>query len=155
MSHTVLVDLSAKVEQWSKDTAVVFSDGIQGSALVSKKVKKQARDWLKAHYPKQKQAFYHYFLFAVFIYLLIRPYLPQIRRLVVDLDYPGEHSKRRIKDFLLDLLRHDQPGLRSHFLTFREVRGSKADQIARSIFKRRKVADRKIILQDIQTVFAK
>jgi hypothetical protein len=153
MSHTVSVDLSAKVEQWSKNTAIVFSNEICGSILVSKKVKKQARDWSKIRYPKQQQAFYQYVLFAAFIYLLVRPYVPRIRHLAIDLDYPGEHSIRRIKDFLLEMLRRDQPGLRGTFISFREVKGTQADKLARHIFEQQKPADRRIHLNEVQTIF--
>jgi hypothetical protein len=53
MAYVVEVDLSAKVEQWSKNTAVAFSDGIQGSILIESSIKRAARDWLRASRPNR------------------------------------------------------------------------------------------------------
>lgn len=155
MRHNVSVDLSAKVEQWSKNSAVAFSNGIQGSALVSKKVKKLARDWVKIQYPDHSPAFYTFQLFAAFIYLLIKPHLPQIGHLQVDQDYPGVESKSLIKVFILNFVQRHNPSLRGDFITLREVRGSKADRLARSIFIGQKTADRRVTLREIQAVFIK
>lgn len=159
MPHTVEVDLSAKVEQWSKDTAVAFSDGIRGSIFIRHKTKKAARDWLKTRYPDRSQSFYKYLLFSALIYLLIKPYLEQIERIVVDLDYSGRKSKEMITNFLLNFFQSDDPSLRGSFIEFKEVKGSKADLLARELFERSKkgrcVADRKIGLDDIRMVFPK
>lgn len=159
MPYVVQVDLSAKIEQWSKNTAVAFSDGIQGSVWISSRVKKDARDWLKVVYPKRRQSFYKYLLFAVVIYLLIKPYLRQIRQVVIDRDYSGRRSKEFITNFLFNFLQRDDPSLRGGFIDFQRVGGSKADLLARSIFEKGKRgehgADREISLDDIQAVFPK
>jgi len=153
MSYVVEVDLSAKVEQWSKDTAVAFSDGIQGSILVSSRVKREARDWLRDRYPNRSKGFYRYLLFAAFVYLLVQPHLRQIMRVIIDRDYPGQHPEAQIKGRLLQFLHRDDPSLRGEFISFREVKGSKADALARDVFRSRRKADRQITLNDIQQIF--
>lgn len=159
MPHAVEVDLSAKVEQWNKNTAVAFSDGIQGSVWISSRVKKAARNWLKEIYPNRSQAFYKFLLLSTLIYILIKPHLKRIEEVTIDLDYPGKKSKEMITNFLLNLLQHDDPSLRGGFIGFREVKGSKADLLAREIFEKGKEgkhnADRKITLDDIKAVFPK
>ena len=153
MPYIVEVDLSAKVEQWSKNTAVAFSDGIQGSVLISRRVKQAARDWLKIRHPGRRNAYYVYNLLAAFIYLLIKPYLEQIEQVVIDKDYPGEESEGLIKVFLLNLLHRDDPSLRGRFIGFREVKGEAADMLARRVYLGDKKADRKIAIKDIQQLF--
>lgn len=153
MPYVVEVDLSAKVEQWSKDTAVAFSDGIQGSILVESSIKRAARRWLRTWHPNRSKAFYRHNLLAAFVYLLIKPHLQQIEHVVIDKDYPGEKNEGLIKDFLLNLLHWEDPSLRGEFVSFREVRGSAADILARRVYLGDKGADRKITVKDIQQLF--
>lgn len=150
MPYVVEVDLSAKVEQWSKNTAVAFSDGIQGSILIESSIKRAARDWLKTWCPNRGTAFYQYNLLAAFVYLLIKPHLQQIEHVVIDKDYPGEKNEGLIKVFLLNLLHREDPSLRGRFISFREVKGSAADILARRVYLGDKEADRKIAIKDIQ-----
>ena len=150
MSYAVSVDLSAKVEQWSKNTAVAYSNGIQGSVLVRSKIKQKMRDWLKVRYPNRRQAFYYRLLFALFIYILIKPVLNKLEYIVIDRDYPGKESEQVIKDFLLNFLQHGEPSLRGGFIKFREVRGSKADVMARDVYEENREADREISLREMQ-----
>ncbi|MSP12189.1 MAG: hypothetical protein EXR62_04435 [Chloroflexi bacterium] len=154
MPHTVRIDLSAKVEQWSKNTAVVFSDGITGSFLINSRTKREVREWLKVRYPNRKPAFYLYLLFALLIYLLVRPHLEEIEYIIIDKDYPGEESEKEIKSWLLHFLHRENPALRGSFISFQEVRGSGADRLARSIFEKGE-AERRIALSEIQAVWGK
>lgn len=157
MAYVVKVDLSAKIEQWSKNTAVAFSDGIQGSILIAPKVKRYVRDWLKTRYPSRRPAFYLYNLLAVFIYLLIKPYLQQIEQVVIDRDYPGKKSEGEIKSWLLHFLHRDNLSLRGDFISFQEVRGSTADILARRTFEKGRAAytGRKITVDEIKEVWTK
>ena len=153
MPYIVTVDLSAKVEQWSNNTAVAFSDGIQGLVLISSRVKRAARDWLRIRYPDRSKAFYRYNLVAAFVYLLIQPHLQQIEHVVIDKDYPGGKNEGLIKVFLLNLLHHDDPSLRGDFISFQEVRGSGADVLARRVYQKDEEPDQKVTIADIQRLF--
>jgi len=153
MPHIVEVDLSAKVEQWSKNTAVAFSDGIQGSILIDRRVKRRAREWLRDRYPDRSKGYYRYLLFAAFVYLATQPYLQQIRHMTIDQDYPGPQNEKLIKDFLLNFLHRDNPSLHGDFISFREVKGSQADILARNIYRGSKEAERRISFKDIQAIF--
>lgn len=153
MPYVVEVDLSAKVEQWSKNTAIAFSDGIQGSILIESSIKRAARDWLRAWHPNRSKAFYRYSLLTAFVYLLVKPHLQQIEHVVIDKDYPGAKNEGLIKDVLLGLLHREDPSLRGEFISFQEVRGSAADILARRVYLGDKKADRKIAIKDIQQLF--
>lgn len=151
----VYVDASAKVEQWTKDTAVAFSDGIEGSILVEKGTKREAREWLRFRYPNRSSAYYQYLLFASFIYLALLPFLDQIEHVCIDQDYTGKRAEDLIKNFLLNFLHRHDPSLRGKFISFRKVAGSKADLLARRIFTGEETADREISLEDFKAIFAK
>ena len=155
MSETVFVDLSAKVEQWNKNTAVAFSNGIKGSILISKKVKKAARNWLKTQYPNRSITFYRYNLLTVLIYLLLKPNLGKVGHIVIDKDYPGRGSENQIKSRLLQFLHRGNLRQRRVLVSFQEVKGSEADLLARNIFVGKKKADREVSLDEIKTVFTK
>lgn len=155
MSETVFVDLSAKVEQWNKNTAVAFSNGIKGAILIDKKTKKAARDWLKIKYPNRGMTFYRYNLLTALIYLLLKPNLGKIGRIVIDKDYPGRESENQIKSRLLQFLHRGDLCPKRVLVSFQEVKGSKADLLARDIFVGKKKADREASLDEIKTVFAK
>ncbi len=153
MPHTVSVDLSAKTEQWTKDSAVAFSDGIQGSMLVRSRVKQQARRWLERRYPNRRSTYYTFLMFALMVYLLIEPHLDEIEHVVIDQDYPGKENEGLIKDFLLNFLHNAGYKIRGRYISFREVRGSQADVLAREIYRGREKPDRRISLSEIQQLF--
>ena len=155
MVETAFVDLSAKVEQWNKNTAVAFSDGINGTILISKKTKKTARNWLKIQYPNRSASFYRYSLLSALIYLLLKPNLQEIRLIVVDKDYPGEESENQIRSRLLQFFHREGFHLRGIIISFQEVKGSKADILARSVFVGERDTDREVSLNEIKAVFTK
>lgn len=153
MTYTVEVDLSAKLEQWTKNTAVAFSDGIQGTILITSRVKREAREWLRDRYPKRSKRFYRYLLFAALVFLAIQPHLQQIGHVIIDRDYPGQQPEGQIKSRLLQFLHREDPKLRGDFVSFRELKGARADILARDIYQRNKKADRLVSLDDIRQVF--
>lgn len=152
MPHTVAVDLSAKMEQWTKDTAVAFSDGIQGSILIRSRVKRRARRWLERRYPHRRSTYYTFLMLALAVYLLIRPHLDEIEHVVIDQDYPGRENEGEIKSWLFHLLHRDDPSLRGRFVRFREVRGTRADVLAREVYRGNKEPDQMVTLNDLQQI---
>lgn len=62
-------------------------------------------------------------------------------------------GSKLIKDFLLNFLHRDDPSLRGDFISFREVKGSQADILARAIYRGSKEAERRIRFEDFQVIF--
>jgi hypothetical protein len=149
--HIVYVDASAKVEQWTRDSAIAIADGIQASILVKGKVKGKARNWLRARYPNRRRAFYVNLLFSILIYLVAEPHLKHIGHLCIDADYTDQDQE--IKSWLLHFLHRHDPTLRGEFISIHRVKGSKADLLAREIFEGKQTADRNVSLEEIVAVF--
>ncbi len=146
MTHIVYIDLSAKLEQWSCNSVVALSDGFSHTILVQSQVKQQARDLLIAQHGRKSV---RYRLLAAMIYLLVRDDLNNIRQIVIDRDYTGHQSEATIKNLLLHHLRRRIPDLDAGFVRFEEVRGSRADQLARRVYLRKQKADRVIRFEEL------
>ena len=93
MPHVVYVDLSAKVEHWTKTTIVARSNESSITLLVSSRTEQQLRRFLAEHHGRRSLQFR---VFAVCIYLVVRDELQQIRQVVVDQDYSGHHAEAAI-----------------------------------------------------------
>ena len=152
MAHIVYVDLSAKLEQWSCNSAIALSDGFSRVILAPSQVKQQARDLLIAQHGRKSV---RYRLLAALIYLLVRDDLNSIRQIVIDQDYAGHQSEATIKNLLLHHLRRQTPDLDAGFVRFEEVRGSNADQLARRVYLRRQKADRVIRFEELAGILRK
>jgi hypothetical protein len=63
------VDLSAKLEQWTKDSALAVADGAHYVYLVPSSVKQLARQQLTTIYGRQSV---RYWLLAALVYLAVR-----------------------------------------------------------------------------------
>ena len=134
MAHVLYVDLSAKVEQWTKDSAVAVSNDHCKVYLVPSKVKQKARALIKnVHGGKSDQ----YRLFAVLIYLIVKADLQHLDYIVIDKDYAGDRAEATIKNLLLTLMRRDKPEVTANQIQFDKVRGSKADRLAKQVYDRK------------------
>jgi hypothetical protein len=153
MAHTIYVDLSAKVEQWSKDTAVAFSnDGIMAVRLVSSKTKRLMREHLQEQYPNHAASFYVYLINALVITVLIAPYIHHIDHIVIDQDYPGSRSKGMIELWMMNLIRRLRPQVRGGLVDFRNIKGSRADRLAREMYQRKRGVHGGITLDEMMTL---
>lgn len=152
MPHIVYVDLSAKVEQWTRGSAVAMSNDASRTIFVSSKVKQRARRWLSGQYGSRST---QYRVLAVLIYLVVRDDLPNIRQIVIDQDYSGSHVESTIKSLLLDLLKRDKPNVKAGFIRFERVAKSRADILAKQVYDGKKKPDRKVYFAEIERVLRK
>ena len=148
MAITVYVDLSAKVEQWVRDSAVVMANDQQQRAyLVPHGVKQRARKLIKELYGAKSD---RYRLLAILVYLIVRDSLGTIDLIVIDKDYHGADVEATIKNLLLALIRLDKPEATSGMIIFKEIKGSKADKIAKQIYDGKSVADRVLSFEEVE-----
>lgn len=132
MAVTVYIDLSAKLEQWSKASAIAMAnDGQQRVYLVSSKVKQQARRRIKELYGSTAV---QYRLLSVLVYLLAYESLATIDFIIIDKDYAGEKAEGTIKNILLDLFHKDNPNVTAGMIQFGNVKGSHADRLAKQVY---------------------
>ena len=110
MARVVYIDMSAKLEQWSVDSVIAMTDGGETVLIVPARVKRQARDWLKAADKKERaEAIYIYRFLAILVYMIAGPELEGIESIVIDRDYPGIEPATKIKNELVPLLRQRRP----------------------------------------------
>ena len=149
MAHVLYVDLSAKVEHWTKDSAVAVSNDHCRVILVPGKAKQKARALIKSlHGGKSDQ----YRLLAALVYLVVREDLHQLAYLVIDKDYAGEQAEATIKNLLLTLLRRDKPEVTAGHIRFAEVRGSRADTLAKQVYDGKAEPDHVVRYSELEAV---
>lgn len=84
------IDQSGKVEETAKDTVVAFADNSKKrtcrSILLPKKEKRKLQRFFRdVGIPRR----YAYQVFSALVFLLIRPYLHRLDRIIIDAEYPG------------------------------------------------------------------
>jgi hypothetical protein len=150
---TVYVDLSAKVEQWVRDSAVVMANEQQQRAfLVPHNVKQKARRLIKKLYGAKSD---RYRLLTVLVYLVVRESLDTIDLIVIDKDYDGPQAEATIKNLLLALIRINKPDATSGMIIFENVKGSKADKLAKRIYDGKATAERVVSYEEIARLLQK
>jgi len=92
---------------------------------------------------------------AVLVYLAIRDDLPNIQQIVIDQDYSGRQVEATIKNLLLHLLRRDKPNVKAGFVRFENVKGSRADRLARQVYKGKTKPDRVIRWGEVERTLEK
>lgn len=152
--RTVYIDLSAKLEQWAADSVVAMADGGENVLIVPAKVKQAAREWLKEQdrHPR-RETVYLYRLLATLVTLIAGPELDSIDGIVIDDDYPGASSAAAIKNELIPLLKQKQPDFMGRQVFFQQVKGSRADRLARRVFLSKRREGRIVTLGEIQKVW--
>ena len=149
MPSVVYVDMSAKVEQWSKNSAVAASNGFSHVCLVPSRVKQKAKGILKERYGDRS---IQYRLFAILVYLAIQPNLKHTRQIVIDKDYQGAQVEATIKNLLLDLLYRDDPTITAGFIRFEQAKNSNADRLAKMVFDEKRIPDHVLTFAEIERV---
>lgn len=91
-------------------------------------------------------------LMAVFTYLAVRPEIYQISRIILDRDYSGQMAERLIVRQLAELLRRDRPRFKASAIKIAQVEGSRADRLAREVYRGLRRPDGTISLEDIKAV---
>lgn len=152
MPHIVYIDLSAKVEQWVRASAVAMSNGASRTILLTGKEKQRTRRWLSAQYGGKST---QYRLLAALIYLVVKDDLPNIRQVVIDQDYSGHQVKSMIKSLLLELLRRDKPNVTAGFVRFEKVEKSRADILAKKVYDGKVSPDRIVRFAEIKKLLSK
>lgn len=152
MPHVAYIDLSAKAEQFSMDSAVAVANEERWVYLVPARVKQQLRRQITTLHGSHHL---QYRVLAVLVYVTVRERLAEIHQIVIDRDYTGEETENTIKNLLLQLLRRDRPDVTAGFVRFENVKGSKADKAARLVFSGKRAPDRTLGFAEIQPVLGK
>jgi hypothetical protein len=115
-------------------------------------VKQKARLLIRKLYgPKSVR----YRLLAVLVYLVIRESLGTIELIVIDKDYDGPLAEATIKNLLLALIRQDKPDATSGMIIFDNVKGSRADRLAKRVYDRKEAAEHVVSYEEVRRLLQK
>jgi hypothetical protein len=154
MASTVFIDISAKLENWTADSVVAMTNGGEIALVVLTGVKQQTRAWLRSRFPERKGSYHAYVLFAILIYIITAS--EHIEAVVIDRDYSGVGTEGKIKNELVPLLKRRQPAFTGKNILFQSVKGTKADRLAREIYRQKSRKDqRHVTFAEIRAVFEK
>lgn len=131
------VDVSAKIENWTADSVVALTNGSVRVLVVPAKVKQDVRAWLRKRYPHRRGTYHALVLLAVLISLIAEPDLDRIECIVIDEDYSGAEVHAKLKSELVPLLRQRRPDFGGGRIHFQQVKGTKADRLAREVYQLR------------------
>ncbi len=151
-SYTVYVDMSAKLEQWSKASAVAVSNGDTVVCFVSARVKQRLPKTLLNRYSAKTVK---YRAFAILVYIAIKGELLHIKQVVLDQDYTGNEAEVTVRNVLLSLLRKQNPDIPASFVRFQRVHGSNADRLARDVYMGKRAPTRVICFSELEPILGK
>lgn len=149
MAYVAYVDMSAKVEQWSWNSAIAISNGRSRVYLIQGRVKQAVRQFLIRLYGEKS---IEYRMFALLVFLIVQDEVADISQLIIDRDYTGNEAEATIKNLLLPMLRLNRPSANAGFIRFENVRGSKADKLARKVYAGEVKADKKISYIEVEAL---
>jgi len=145
--YAVCVDISAKIEAWDKPSVIAVANDHTRALLVRPEVKKMAARLLEGALSSEPVQFA---LMAVLTYIAVRPDLDSLNRITLDQDYSGSKAERRILRRLIELIRRDRPRFKGAALRMDKVAGSRADELAREVYRGLRQPDGEITLEDIE-----
>ena len=145
--YPVYVDISAKIEAWDKPSIVAVANDHERAVLIPIEVKAAAVQMLPSVLQPQIT------LMAVFTYLAVRPEIYQISSITLDRDYSGQMAERVIVRQLAELIKRERPRFKASAIKIAQVEGSRADRLAREVYRGLKPPDGVISLADIKMVF--
>lgn len=144
--YPVCVDISAKIESWTKPSVIAVANGHIRTLIIYPEVKMAAARLIDSPEPVQ------FTLMAALTFLTVRPYLDRVSSITLDRDYSGEVAERRILGRLLAMIRREMPTFKKALLRIDNIEGTRADIVAREVYRRMRRPDGKISLSDIEGV---
>jgi hypothetical protein len=143
------VDLSAKAEQLLLDSAIAVANGISWVFLVPSSATIHLERWIVSKHGRKN---FKYRVLAVLIYIAIKDHLGELDQIVIDQDYSGEQPQATIKNLLLQFLRRNHATVPAEFIRFGQIKGSRADILAKQVFDKYRIPERVVTWQEIVKV---
>jgi hypothetical protein len=148
--YSVCVDISAKLESWDKPSVIAVANGYTRALLVRPEVKRQAAKLLKSSLSSPAEPV-QFTLMALLTYIAVLPDIDRLSKITLDRDYSGEVAERRILRRLLSLIRRERPNFRATALRMDTVADSRADRLAREVYRGLRRPDGEILMSDIES----
>ena len=145
----VSIDISAKLEQWERGSAVAASNDFSRTLWISPEVKQRAKLMISGHEPPQ------YALMSVLAFMAVQPDLHRVHRIVLDQDYSGTTATRAIIRRLVELIRLDCPHFKAAHIRIAQIAGSRADRLARQVYVGERKADTVVTWCELEGILRK
>jgi hypothetical protein len=128
------VDMSGRIEETNRPTALALANGVSVSIWISAKDKREAIAALRKLRPERERKFIHVLLFSHVLYLLVRGHIEKLNLIKVDEEYPGYEPV--IKNRVLSLCRNEGLKVEADQIAFTRVgKKSPAHTLAYGVFK--------------------
>jgi len=145
--HDVDVDQSGRTDRLTMDTVLAFSDRIRSSILISKAVKRECYDRLKAWGVRKGRIGIK--LFIAGLVLLLQDHIAALETITIDQEYVGG-AQGDIKSELVQRLRQRRPDLRSDQVVLRSIgKKSRAHQLALETYRGKRQPDRRVGVEEV------
>ena len=146
------VDMSGRIEETNRPTALGLANGVSYSILISAREKRRAIEALQQMMPQRDRATIHIRVFAILLFLLLQEELPRLELVSIDPEYPGHEPT--IKNVVMAYCRKHGIQIYADQIMFRRVgKKSPAHMLAYETFKGRKKPDRILRARDILAEF--
>lgn len=146
----VEVDQSGKIGKTNEDTVLAFSNGINFTILIPRKVKQECLRRLRVQGLEPQSIYMR--MFAVGLYFLLREYTAKFQVILIDTEYPGRDAQ--IKEHLFNLFQRTNVGINKQQITFGFIgKASNAHTIAIATFRGKRRADRVLTVEEIMKHF--
>ncbi|MBX3064142.1 MAG: hypothetical protein KF726_14285 [Anaerolineae bacterium] len=146
------VDMSGRVEETNKPTALALANGKIYSILINARDKRMVIDTLVKQKPQRLRKIIHILVFSVLVYLLLAEHIEQASLITIDPEYEGYEAL--IKDRILTLCRKHGISADKHQITFERVgKNSPSHTVALAVFRGDKLPNRRITAEDVLREF--
>ena len=97
------VDMSGRIEETNRPTAMALANGIKGSLFTSAVEKQTAIEVFRKLKPQRDETLIHVLIFSSLLYLLVKEHIRKLSIVIVDPEYTGYEAV--IKNRVMSLLR--------------------------------------------------
>lgn len=145
------VDMSGKIEETNKPTALALAGHINISLYISATEKQKILKALRAARPKWSRTKINVYVFSVLLFFLLRDDIEKIDLVTIDLEYTGHDGI--IKDRVMTFCQREKIFVYKEQITFASVtKKSPSHQLAYDVFRGKTKSDLLILAQDVLVV---
>ena len=142
------IDMSGRIEETNRATAVGLANGVSFCVYLSGAEKRKVIAILKQRYPDRNITLIHVFIFTVLLYYVLQPRIEDLSLVTIDLEYMGHDAL--IKNRVLTLLRNAGLRVEKEQLSIAQVgKKSPSHELAYGVYAGKKKPDRILTAADV------
>lgn len=145
------VDMSGRIEETNRPTAIALANGVTYCLRISATEKQILLETLKKQRPERGSKLRHVLVFSTLVFFLIKDRGQKLQRVFIDLEYSGYEAS--IKEHILNLARRYELNLKCEIVFQRVGKKSPAHDLAISVHRGKRKADRVITAKEVLREF--